>query len=127
MDAERAQGAATGGVHWSYEGDTGPYQWGGLDSSFAVCDSGVQQSPIDLTDAIPAGGGGLEIQWQPAAGEVVDNGHTIQVNIDAGSSTTLQGRQFSLLQFPLPSAERTHSRWGRVPVGGPLCASGRGG
>ena len=99
MDAERAQGAATGEVHWSYEGDTGPYQWGGLDSSFAVCDSGVQQSPIDLTDAISAGGGGLEIQWQPAAGEVVDNGHTIQVNIDAGSSITLQGRQFSLLQF----------------------------
>ena len=68
MDAERAQGAATGEVHWSYEGDTGPYQWGGLDSSFAVCDSGVQQSPIDLTDAISAGGGGLEIQWQPRGG-----------------------------------------------------------
>ena len=29
----------------------------------------------------------------------MDNGHTIQVNIDAGSSITLQGRQFSLLQF----------------------------
>ena len=99
MDAGRAQGEAAGEVHWSYEGDTGPHLWGGLDSSFAACDSGVQQSPIDLTDAIPAGGGGLEIQWQPAAGEVVDNGHTIQVNIDAGSSTTLQGRQFSLLQF----------------------------
>ena len=64
-----------------------------------LAQDGVQQSPIDLTDAISAGGGGLEIQWQPAAGEVVDNGHTIQVNIDAGSSITLQGRQFSLLQF----------------------------
>ena len=99
MDAGRAQGVAAGEVHWSYEGDTEPHLWGGLDSSFAACDSGVQQSPIDLTDAIPAGGGGLEIQWQPTAGEVVDNGHTIQVNIDAGSSITLEGRQFSLLQF----------------------------
>ena len=99
MDAERAQGVTAGEIHWSYEGDTGPDQWGGLDSSFAVCDSGVQQSPIDLTAAIPAGGGGLEIQWQPTAGEIVDNGHTIQVNIDAGSSITLEGRQFSLLQF----------------------------
>ena len=99
MDAGGAQGAAAGEVHWSYEGDTEPHLWGGLDSSFAACDSGVQQSPIDLTDAIPAGGGGLEIQWQPTAGEVVDNGHTIQVNIDAGSSITLEDRQFSLLQF----------------------------
>ena len=88
-----------GEVHWSYEGDTGSQQWGGLDPSFAICDSGVQQSPINLAGAIPAGGGGLQIQWQPADGEVVDNGHTIQVNLDAGGGITLEGRQFSLLQF----------------------------
>ncbi len=99
MDVEQAQGAGDGEVHWSYEGDTGPDRWGGLDPSFAVCDNGVQQSPIDLAGMIPAGGGGLEIQWQPTDGEVVDNGHTIQVNMEAGSSITLDGRQFSLLQF----------------------------
>ena len=69
--------------------------------------------------------GDLEIQWQPAAGEVVDNGHTIQVNIDAGSSITLQGRQFSLLQFHfhLPSEHTVDGE--EYPFGGPLCASGR--
>ena len=46
-DAEHAPGG-DGEVHWSYEGETAPDRWGGLDPSFAVCDSGVQQSPIDL-------------------------------------------------------------------------------
>ena len=99
MDAEQAQEAEGGEVHWSYEGDTGPDRWGGLDPSFTVCDAGVQQSPIDLAEAIPAGGGGLEIQWQPTDGEVVDNGHTIQVNMAEGNTITLEGRQFSMLQF----------------------------
>ena len=100
MDTEHAQAAAGGGeVHWSYEGATGPELWGGLDPSFAVCDSGVQQSPINLAGEIPAGGGELRIQWQPTGGQVVNNGHTIQVNTEAGSAITLEGRQFSLLQF----------------------------
>ena len=100
MDAEHAQAAAGGGeVHWSYEGATGPELWGGLDPSFAVCDSGVQQSPINLAGAIPAGGGELQIQWQPTGGQVVNNGHTIQVNTEGGSAITLEGRRFSLLQF----------------------------
>ena len=97
-DAEHAPGG-DGEVHWSYEGETAPDRWGGLDPSFAVCDSGVQQSPIDLAGPIPADGGSLEIQWQPSDAQVVDNGHTIQVNKAAGSSITLEGRQFSLLQF----------------------------
>ena len=99
MDAEQAQEAEGGEVHWGYEGATGADMWGGLDPSFAVCDTGVQQSPIDLAGAIPAGGGGLEIQWQPTDGEVVDNGHTIQVNMAEGNTITLEGREFSMLQF----------------------------
>ena len=100
METERAEAGAGGGeVHWSYEGDTGADLWGGLDPSFAVCDNGMQQSPINLAGAVPAGGGGLQIQWQPTGGEVVDNGHTIQINTEAGSAITLEGRQFSLLQF----------------------------
>lgn len=94
---EAADGA--GSPHWDYEGDTGPDRWGSLDRSFAVCDSGVQQSPVDLAGAIPAGGGGLQIRWQPTRAQVVDNGHTIQVNTEGGGAIMLEGREFSLLQF----------------------------
>ena len=47
----------------------------------------------------PGGTGTLDIQWQPAEAYVVDNGHTIQVDVAEGSSITLEGRRFSLLQF----------------------------
>ena len=99
LDAEHPRAATDGEVYWSYEGDTGSERWGGLDPSFALCDGGLQQSPVDLAGAIPAGGGELRIQWQPSDGEVVDNGHTIQVNMKAGGAITLEDRQFSLLQF----------------------------
>ncbi len=99
MDAEHTEEAESAEVHWGYEGDIGPDRWGALHPSFAICDAGVQQSPIDLTGAIPAGGGGLDIEWAPTDGEVIDNGHTIQVNMSAGSSITLEGRRFSLVQF----------------------------
>lgn len=100
-DAEHAEGTGDAEV-WGYEGDTGPDRWGGLDPSFAVRDTGVEQSPVDLAGAIPADAaerGGLDIRWRPAEAEVVDNGHTIQVDVPAGSSITLEGRQFSLAQF----------------------------
>ena len=89
-------------VHWGYEGDTGADRWGGLDPSFAVCDVGIEQSPVDLTGATPgdaAEGGGLDIRWQATESEVVDNGHTIQINVAEGSSIVLEGREFSLVQF----------------------------
>ncbi len=98
MDAPQQE--ETGGeIHWSYQGDTGPGMWGSLDPSFAICDSGVRQSPVDIADAAEGGAGELEVLWQPADAEVVDNGHTIQVNVSQGSRITLEGREFGLLQF----------------------------
>ena len=118
---EHAQDAAGGSeVHWSYEGDTGSGTWGRLDPSFVVCDSGVQQSPINLAGAIPAGGGRLQIQWQPTGGQVVDNGHTIQVNTEPGSAITLEGRQFSLLQFHFHLPSEQHGRRLELSDGGAL-------
>jgi len=99
MDAQQAEGADNGAPHWSYEGDAGAGNWASLDPSFEVCESGARQSPVDIVGATPSGDGELEVTWEPSAVEVVDNGHTIQVNVGEGSSMTLEGRQFSLLQF----------------------------
>ena len=97
--AQHAPEAGGGQVHWTYDGETGAARWGELDPSFAVCAEGAQQSPVDLAGPIPAGTGSLDIQWQPSEAYVVDNGHTIQVDVAEGSSITLEGRRFSLLQF----------------------------
>ena len=86
-------------VHWTHDGETGAGRWGELHPSFAVCAEGARQSPVDLAGALPAGAGTLDIQWHPAEAHVADVGHTIQADVGKGSSITLEGRRFSLLQF----------------------------
>ena len=113
MDAQRAEGE----VYWSYEGDTGPDRWGGLDPSFSVCDTGVEQSPVDLAGAIPAAAAdGLDIWWQPAEARVRDQGHTVQVDMAGGSSIVLEGRRYSLRQFHFHSPAEHTVGGGRSPM-----------
>ncbi len=99
MDAQHEEDDGDHELHWSYEGDTGPAMWGSLDPSFAACDDGVRQSPVDIVGATAGGESELEIRWQPGDAEVVDNGHTIVVNVAEGSAISLEGREFTLLQF----------------------------
>ncbi len=99
MDAEHEESAEGHEIHWSYEGDTGPAMWGSLDPSFAACDDGVRQSPVDITGAVDGGESELEVRWQAGDAEVVDNGHSIVVNVAEGSAISLEGREFALLQF----------------------------
>ena len=98
-DEQHAEDTGDGPIHWAYEGETGPERWGELDPSFEVCGSGMQQSPVDLAGAVTANADGLDVRWQPTDAQVVDNGHTIQVDLAEGSAVTLEGREFSLLQF----------------------------
>ncbi len=99
MDAQHEESDGDHELHWSYEADTGPAMWGSLDPSFAACDDGVRQSPVDIVGVATGGESELEIHWQPGDAEVVDNGHTIVVNVAEGSAITLEGREFALLQF----------------------------
>lgn len=109
---EHSEDAVGEDVHWSYAGDTGPAMWGALDPSFAVCDSGVRQSPVDIAEVTASRESELEIRWQPGDAEVIDNGHTIQVNVAEGSAINLEGREFGLLQFHfhLPSEHTVEGR-----------------
>src|SRR5262245_65276857 len=74
------------GVHWSYEGDTGPEHWGSLSPDFAACSQGTEQSPIDIPASAPLSPADIAFQYQPSAVNIFNNGHTIQVNYDQGSS-----------------------------------------
>lgn len=40
-------------IHWGYEGHEGPEHWADLSEDFVACRDGRQQSPIDLTAAVP--------------------------------------------------------------------------
>lgn len=91
---------ADGVVHdWSYSGETGPEHWGDLSTEFSACNLGQEQSPIDLSQPVQANLGPIVIDYQRVPLRIMNNGHTIQVNVDPGSTITLDDQTFSLKQF----------------------------
>lgn len=102
---------ALSSTHWSYEEHGGAAHWGDLDPAYVACKLGRNQSPIDIHSAavklnkkLPA----LKFAYTDGAGEVVNNGHTIQVNLAQGGTVTIQGETYTLLQFHFhhPSEEK---------------------
>lgn len=91
--------SASGKTHWSYEGHGSPAHWGELNHDYHLCKDGKQQSPINLTSAHKADLGKISFSYKATAKEIVNNGHTIQVNMNEGSSISVNGKTYNLLQF----------------------------
>lgn len=91
--------------HWSYGGAANPTQWGRLGHDFALCEVGRDQSPIDIDDAVDGTPANIEFNYAPTPLVVVNNGHTVQVNYEAGSTVNISGEEYELLQmhFHTPS------------------------
>jgi carbonic anhydrase len=85
--------------HWGYEGDGGPEHWAELDEAYEVCATGLEQSPIDLANAVEQDVANITFRYQPSQINILNNGHTIQVNYDEGSSIEVNGETYDLLQF----------------------------
>ena len=96
------------GHHWSYGKHGGPAEWGELDQTFASCQLGKVQSPIDIRDAKAADLPAIKFDYKPAPLKLIDNGHTIQVNYAPGSTIWVGGKSYELLQFHFhkPSEEK---------------------
>jgi carbonic anhydrase len=90
---------AAEGVHWSYSGEEGPAHWGELSPDYAACADGSRQSPINIPAGAPLNPADLTINYQPSGLTTLNNGHTIQANYDPGSSITLDGTTYDLIQF----------------------------
>ncbi|MEK6748739.1 MAG: carbonic anhydrase family protein [Pseudomonadota bacterium] len=83
-----------GGMHWDYTGEMAPEHWGG------ACQSGKSQSPINIIGGAQANLKPIEFSYKSAENaEIVNNGHTIQVNYPAGSYAVMNGKKYNLLQF----------------------------
>ena len=106
-DQEKPEQEKREAAHWGYAGEHGPEHWGDLDSEKnKACKVGQQQSPIDIETkgeeaAKPEDLPNITFRWSagPVAGEVVNNGHTIQFNAPVGSSIDVGGTQYELAQF----------------------------
>ena len=99
LGALAAPAGAADEVHWGYEGDTGPESWGKLSPEFAVCATGRAQSPVDIPAGTPLNPANLGIDYRPTALNIFNNGHTVQVNADPGSSLRLDGVDYALAQY----------------------------
>lgn len=99
-------------AHWGYQGDAGPQSWGRLKPEFAKCASGDRQSPIDIRDGLKLQLDPVQFDYRPSSFRVIDDGHTVQVNIAAGNWIEAVGRRYHLVQFHFhrPSEERIDGR-----------------
>lgn len=99
-------------AHWTYSGQEGPNAWGKLDSRYAACSSGKIQSPIDIRDTKKADLPALKFDYNSAPLNIIDNGHTIQVNYPPGSTLTVGDKTYTLKQFHFhhPSEEHVNGR-----------------
>lgn len=85
--------------HWGYENEAGPQNWAKLDAKFSVCASGKNQSPVDLKNFVEADLKPLKLDYKPGLADIVNNGHTVQINYAPGSSLAIDGTVFDLKQF----------------------------
>ena len=101
-----------GHASWGYSGAGAPEHWGDLSPDNKLCVTGTRQSPIDIREGIKVELEKIQFDYPPSGFSVIDNGHTIQVNLAPGGSLSVMGRRFELLQFHFhrPSEERINGR-----------------
>jgi carbonic anhydrase len=99
-------------VHWSYEGEGSPANWGKLKPEYKLCATGQRQSPIDIRDGIGVDLEPIQFNYLPTHFNIVDNGHSVQVNVGKGSTMTIMGRTYEFVQFHFhrPSEVRVNGK-----------------
>lgn len=85
--------------HWTYEGEAGPEHWGELNHEYAACSVGRSQSPINIAEPIEVDLVNIAFNYEASALNIFNNGHTIQVNYDSGSTITYNEDTYELRQF----------------------------
>lgn len=96
-------------VHWDYEGEMGPEHWG---KEFPTCGKGKSQAPLNIKGPFEKVRFAVVPDYKPGPLKIINNGHTIQVNVVPGSKIRIDGKAFDLLQFHFhrPSEEHINGK-----------------
>ena len=89
----------TSHAHWGYDANIAPDRWGLLDPAYSVCSVGKKQSPVDLVNAEQRPLPEIEFDYKTSAINIVNSGHSIQINVDPGSSIAVERVRYQLVQF----------------------------
>jgi len=95
----RAQEKAASGPQWSYGGQDGPDHWGDLGADFSACKLGTHQSPIDIQNSKETELPPIRFDYKLSPLKIVNDGHTVRVDYQPGSSVIINGISLSLVQF----------------------------
>ena len=85
--------------HWAYLGQVGPKHWSELNKKFNLCSEGKHQSPINIIPNKHIKLKELNLDYKTDAKSIIDNGHTVQINISNGSSFKIEKIEYKLKQF----------------------------
>jgi carbonic anhydrase len=95
-------------AHWGYSGNEGPTAWATLSPVYALCAEGKGQSPINIVKTDVKGGANWKLDYKTTSlkiahnehmDDIIDNGHTIQVTVDEGSTFSFADKTYNLKQF----------------------------
>jgi len=106
--------------HWGYTADVGPSHWSELNKKYHMCSEGKQQSPINVVantqdKLLPP----LDIQYIKSSKSVahhtntghtqeLNNGHTVEVEVDGGNMFNVDGESYELKQFHFHTPSENH-------------------
>jgi carbonic anhydrase len=99
-------------THWGYTGHEGPENWGNLDAKYKMCEIGLNQSPVNITSSIEADLAPIGFNYTTGAKEILNNGHTVQINVENGNDITIDGKKYNLIQlhFHTPSENQINNK-----------------
>ncbi len=99
-------------VHWAYAGLGAPENWSKIKPGYSLCGTGKRQSPIDIRGGIKVDLEPIKFDYRPTEFRIIDNGHTVQVEVGEGNSIMVMGRSYPLVQFHFhrPSEERINGK-----------------
>ena len=112
--------AAADHEHWSYSGESGPERWGEIDKANAACSAGSQQSPLNISGSVKAMLPPIAVSWKKDGGRMVNNGHTIQVNVPPGSTLSRGGSRYRIATISFSPSQRASCRGHALRNGSPL-------
>ena len=107
-------------THWDYA-ELGPRVWGTLNPEFSICGTGQLQSPIDIGTAAPGDLPGIRASFRAAElhivhhehrADIVNTGHSIQVNYPESDTLFIGDESYALIQyhFHSPSEHQVSGR-----------------
>jgi carbonic anhydrase len=86
-------------AHWGYKGESAPEHWGEMSDKFTLCSTGENQSPINIKSNFDVELPAITFNYTAKPTKILNNGHTIQIDIAAGSDISVDGKTFQLKQF----------------------------